>query len=154
MNQKLAIAPVKVVILPYAEVEFIRAEAAFYGWNTAGKTANDSYMNGVKAAIEQWGAVVPANYFTVPAVAYNNTLERIMLQKYYALFFCDYQQWFELMRTGYPVLPLGDGVPTGNKMPNRFKYPETIQRTNLKNYQEAVTRLGGDTFNNKLWWQK
>ena len=154
MNQNLAKAPLKVVILPYAEIEFIRAEAAFYGWNTAGKTANDSYLAGVKAAIEQWGAVVPANYFIVPATAYNNTLERIMLQKYYALFFCDYQQWFELMRTGYPVLPLGDGVPVGNKMPNRFKYPETVQRTNLKNYQEAVARMGGDTFSNKLWWQK
>jgi hypothetical protein len=154
MNQKLAIAPVKVSILPYAEVEFIRAEAAFYGWNTAGITANNSYLAGVKAAIEQWGGVVPANYFTVPAAAYNNTLERIILQKYYALFFCDYQQWFELNRTGYPILPLGDGVPTGNKMPKRFKYPETVQRTNLKNFQEAVTRMGGDTFNNKLWWQK
>jgi hypothetical protein len=154
MNQKLALAPVKVSILPYAEVEFIRAEAAFYGWNTAGKTANDSYVAGVKAAIEQWGGVVPANYFTAPSAAYNNTLERIILQKYYALFFCDYQQWFELNRTGFPILPLGDGVPTGNKMPNRFKYPETVQRTNLKNFQEAVTRLGGDTFNNKLWWQK
>jgi hypothetical protein len=154
MNQKLALAPVKVSILPYAEVEFIRAETAFYGWNTAGATANDSYVAGVKAAIEQWGGVVPATYFTAPAAAYNNTLERIILQKYYALFFCDYQQWFELNRTGFPILPLGDGVPTGNKMPNRFKYPETVQRTNLKNFQEAVTRMGGDTFNNKLWWQK
>jgi hypothetical protein len=154
MNQKLCLAPVKVVLLPYAEVEFIRAEAAFYGWNTAGKSANDSYMAGVKAAIEQWGGVVPANYFSVPEAAYNNTLQRIMLQKYYALFFCDYQQWFELNRTGYPVLPLGDGVPTGNKMPNRFKYPETVQRTNLKNYQEALARMGGDSFNSKLWWQK
>lgn len=154
MNQKLAIAPVKVVLLPYAEIEFIKAEAAYYGWNTAGKTANDSYMSGVRAAIEQWGGVVPANYFTNTATEYNNTLERIMLQKYYALFFCDYQQWFELRRTGYPVLPLGDGVPAGNQMPNRFKYPETVQRTNLKNYQDAVAKLGGDTFNNKLWWQK
>jgi hypothetical protein len=154
MNQKLALAPVKVVILPYAEVEFIRAEAAFYGWNTAGKTANDSYTAGVKAAIEQWGGTIPTNYFSSPEATYNNTLQRIMLQKYYALFFCDYQQWFELNRTGYPVLPLGDGVPSGNKMPNRFKYPETVQRTNLKNYQEAISRIGGDSFNNKLWWQK
>lgn len=154
MNQNLAIAPVKVVIFPYAEVEFIRAEAAFYGWNTAGKTANDAYVAGITAAIQQWNGVVPANYFTNAAVTYNNTLERIILQKYYALFFCDCQQWFELMRTGYPVLPLGDGVAVGSKMPNRFKYPSTVQKTNLKNYQDAVTRIGGDSFNTKLWWQK
>ena len=154
MNQNLAVAPVKVVIFPYAEVEFIRAEAAYYGWNTAGKSANDSYIAGVTAAIQQWGAVVPANYFNNTAAAYNNTLERIILQKYYALFFCDYQQWFELMRTGYPVLPLGDGVAAGNKMPTRFKYPSTVQKTNLKNYQDVVAKLGGDNFNIKLWWQK
>ncbi|MFA5330352.1 MAG: SusD/RagB family nutrient-binding outer membrane lipoprotein [Prolixibacteraceae bacterium] len=154
MNQNLAKAPVKVVLLPYAEIEFIQAEAAYYGWNIGSKTAKEAYEAGVKAAIEQWGAVVPATYFENEAASYNNTLERIMLQKYYAMFFCDYQQWFEHMRTGFPVLPLGDGVPQGNKMPNRFKYPETLQRTNLANYQEVKQRMGGDTFNNKLWWQK
>ncbi len=154
MNQNLAKAPLKVVILPYAEVEFIKAEAAYYGWNNGGKTAEACYNDGVKAAIEQWGAIMQIDYFNNDFAAYNSTLERIMLQKYYALFFCDYQQWFEHSRTGYPVLPLGDGVPTGNKMPKRFKYPETVQRTNIKNYQEAITRLGGDSFNEKLWWQK
>jgi hypothetical protein len=49
----------------------------------------------VKAIIEQWGSTVPANYFTNTNVAYNGTLERIMLQKYIALFFVDQQQWFE-----------------------------------------------------------
>ncbi len=153
MNQNLAKAPLKVVLMPYAEVEFIKAEAAIYGWNT-GTTAKSAYEAGVKAAIEQWGATLPASYFTNTPASFNNTLEQIMLQKYYALFFCDYQQWFEHLRTGYPVLPLGDGVPQGNKMPNRFKYPETVQRTNMDNYQEAKERIGGDTFNNKLWWQK
>ncbi|MGV8093562.1 MAG: SusD/RagB family nutrient-binding outer membrane lipoprotein [Mangrovibacterium sp.] len=154
MNQNLAKAPLKVVLMPYAEIEFIKAEAAFYGWNTGGGTAKSAYEAGVRAAIEQWGAAFPADYFANTAAAFNNTLERIMLQKYYALFFCDCQQWFEHMRTGYPVLPRGDGVPAGNQMPNRFKYPETIQRTNMTNYQEAKQRMGGDTFNNKLWWQK
>lgn len=154
MNQNLAKAPLKVVLMPYAEIEFIKAEAAFYGWNTGGVTAGQAYEAGVRGAIEQWGAAFPDNYFSNTAAAFNNTLERIMLQKYYALFFCDYQQWFEHMRTGYPVLPRGDGVPAGNQMPNRFKYPETIQRTNMSHYQEAKQRMGGDTFNNKLWWQK
>ena len=88
--------------MPYAEVEFIKAEAAFYGWNIGGGSAKSSYEAGVKAAIEQWGATLPATYFSKEAAKYNNTLERIMLQKYYALFFCDYQQWFEHMRTGVP----------------------------------------------------
>ena len=154
MNQNLAKSPMKIVVLPYNEVEFITAEAAFYGWNTGGETAESAYVKGVTAAVEQWGAVLPADYFNNEAAAYNSTLERILLQKYYGLFFCDYQQWFEHMRTGYPVLPLGDGVAEGKQMPHRFKYPETVQRTNISHYQEAVERLGGDSFDEKLWWQK
>jgi len=44
-------------------------------------------------------------------VAYNangtvaQQLEQIMLQKYYAYLFVNYQSWFEKRRTGYPVLP-------------------------------------------------
>jgi len=39
----------------------------------------------VKAAIEQWGAVMPTNYFINSNAAYYGTLDRIMLQKYYGL---------------------------------------------------------------------
>jgi hypothetical protein len=153
-NQNLARAPMKIVMLPYSEVAFIRAETAFRGWNSGGVSAADAYVAGVTAAIEQWGVSVPSDYFENSLAAFENTLERIMLQKYFALFFCDYQQWYEHLRTGYPVMVRGDGVPAGNKMPTRFKYPEIIQRTNLKNYQEVVSRLGGDTFHEKLWYQK
>ena len=77
------------MILPYAELQFILSELAFRGIITG--NAQTYYENGVKAAIEQWGAVVPANYFANPKVAYDGTLERIMLQKYVALFFVDHQ---------------------------------------------------------------
>eukprot|EP00825_Cyclidium_porcatum_P023052 TRINITY_DN25368_c0_g1_i1.p3 TRINITY_DN25368_c0_g1~~TRINITY_DN25368_c0_g1_i1.p3 ORF type:complete len:123 (+),score=11.64 TRINITY_DN25368_c0_g1_i1:35-403(+) len=46
------------------------------------------------------------------------------------------------------------GVPQGNGMPCRFKYPASLQRTNLINYQAAKTSMGGDDFNVKLIWQK
>ena len=61
-----------------------------------------------------------------------------MNQKFVALYFCDYQQWFEYNRTGYPVLPVGEGIQIShNQMPRRFKYPAAVQRTNMANYQEA-----------------
>ena len=50
---------------------------------------------------------MPANYFANAQAAYNGTLERIMEQKFFALFFVDYQQWFEHNRTGLPVMPRG-----------------------------------------------
>ena len=56
-----------------------------------------------------------------------------MLQKYFALYFCDYQQWFEYNRTGLPAIPKGDGIPKDQEIPRRFKYPSVLQRTNMKN---------------------
>lgn len=151
-NIALATAPMISVILSYAEVEFIKAELAHLG--KIGGSAATFYQNGVKAAIEQWGAVLPANYFSNPKAAYNETLERIMLQKYYALFFNDYQQWFEYRRTGFPVLPKGAGMMNNQIVPVRFRYPTTVVTNNNENYKKAVQSMGGDDINTKVWWEK
>lgn len=151
-NQEFCKAPMKLTMMSYAEVEFIRAELAQKGIIPA--DARTAYENGVTAAIMQWGGEVPENYFDNPKAAYDGTFERIMQQKFYALFFCDYQQWFEYNRTGLPVIPRGAGIADGDDMPRRFKYPATVQRTNLKNYQIAREQMGGDDFNIRLIWQK
>jgi hypothetical protein len=150
-----SVTPMNCVIMPYAEVEFIKAEVEFQSNNqTAAKAA---YEKGVKAAVEQWGAVMPADYFTnatyTAATAYNGTLHRILLQKYYALFFVDYQAWFEYRRTGMPVLPINAGM-VGKQMPTRFKYPIAVRTNNPANYQLAVTSMGGDDNTTKVWWEK
>jgi hypothetical protein len=151
-NVILATAPMTSVIMTYAEVELIKAELAQKGKITG--SAATFYQNGVKASIEQWGAVLPANYFTNAKAAYDGTLERIMLQKYYALFFNDYQQWFEYRRTGFPVLPKGAGLMNNKIMPVRFRYPTTVVTNNNANYTKAVTSMGGDDINTKVWWEK
>jgi len=152
VQQALVTAPMIVPILPYAEVEFIKAELEWKsGTNAAAKTA---YERGVKAAIEQWGAVMPADYFTNPNAAYNGTLARIMLQKYYALFFVDFQQWFEHRRTDLPVLPVEAGMLNNKQIPARFEYPLPVRTNNPTNYAEAVTWMGADEINTKVWWQK
>ena len=145
-------APMQGVIMTYAEVELIKAELAQKGRITG--SAQTFYQNGVKASIEQWGAVMPANYFTNSQAAYNGTLERIMLQKYYALYFNDYQQWFEHRRTGLPVLPKGAGLMNNGNMPVRFKYPVTVVTNNNANYKKALASMGGDDINTKVWWEK
>lgn len=151
-KQAIAIAPMKLALMSFAELELIKAEyAQRYGTPAE---AESHYKKGVTASIEQWGGVVSTTYFNNTAVAYNGTLEQLMTQKYYALFFCDYQAWFEHNRTGYPIIPRGIGVSEGKVMPKRFKYPAVLQRTNLKNYQEARLNMGGDEFGIKLIWQK
>ena len=148
----LVTAPMSNYIMPYAEVEFIKAEVEQRAGNSA--TAKASYEKGVKAAIEQWSLTVPADYLTSGRGAYNGTLEQIMLQKYFALFFVDYQQWFEYRRTGLPVLPVSTGMMNGGKMPVRFRYPISIQTNNNENYKAAVSQMGEDNINTKLWWEK
>lgn len=152
LNQNLAKAPLKVLILPYAEVQFILAELAYKG--IIAGNAQTFYENGVKAAIEQWGNTVPANYFANPKVAYNGTLEQIMLQKYVALFFVDHQQWYEHRRTGLPVLPNNGGLLNNGKMPQRMQYPTTTKIQNYDNYLKAVQQMGGDDINVKMWWNQ
>src|SRR5690606_32677567 len=121
LNRALVIAPMISVMMSYAEVEFIKAELAQKGKISA--DAKVHYENGVKAAIEQWGGNMPVDYFENEEAAYNGTMEQLLLQKYYALFFNDYQQWFEYRRTGLPVLPTAEGMLNNKKVPVRFQYP-------------------------------
>lgn len=152
LQQALVIEPMIVPILPYAEVEFIKAEVELKkGTAARSKTA---YEKGVKSAIEQWGLTIPADYFSDPEAAFNGTLDRIMLQKYYALFFVDFQQWFEYRRTGLPKLPKNAGMLNNGEMPARLPYPIQIRTNNPEKYQEAVNWMGGDNINSKVWWQR
>ncbi|AKD03291.1 SusD/RagB family nutrient-binding outer membrane lipoprotein [Pontibacter korlensis] len=151
-NIELVTAPMISVIMSYAEVEFIKAELAQKG--IISSDAQVHYEKGVKAAIEQWGAEFPADYFENPTAAYNGTFERIMLQKYFALYFNDYQQWFEYRRTGLPVLPKTESMMNDKMVPVRFRYPATVQQMNSENYMKAVERMGGDDINTKVWWEK
>lgn len=147
------------IMMTYAEVEFIKAELALKGFNT-GKTPREHYENGVKASITQWGATMPADFLTRPGVVYKEAgsfdeqFEQIMLQKYYAYFFVDYQSWFEKRRTGYPDLPRGAGIQPENQFPNRIPYPTYLQSLNATNLADAVARMGGDNSDIKVWWAK
>ena len=142
--------PMAIFILTYAEVEFIKAELAQRGYID---DAEAHYKNGVEAAMEQLGAELPEEYFENETVAYNETLERIILQKYYALYFTDYQQWFEYRRTGYPELPKTDAMFNNGIMPSRMYYPSDLPVENPENYTKAVQMLGGsDDINTKVWW--
>ena len=95
------------------------------------------------------------DYFDNPKATYDGTLERILLQKHLAAFFCDYQAWFEYRRTGLPEMKPGAGMDNNKMVPVRFNYPATLQQTNKTNYEAAVKSLGGpDDINTKVWWEK
>ncbi|MEZ2335378.1 SusD/RagB family nutrient-binding outer membrane lipoprotein [Mucilaginibacter sp. RCC_168] len=148
-------------IMNYAELQFILAEAAAKGWiSTPAKTY---YDNGVINAITFW---LPT--FTTPVADYEATaditwddslplddkMEMIHVQKYYTLFWTDFEQWFEYRRTGHPVLPKGAGLLNGGVMPARIVYPVYVQSANPTNYKAAVAAQGPDLLNTQVWWQK
>lgn len=152
LNQNLAKAPLKILIMTYSEVQFILAELVNKGIIAGNQQTY--YETGVKSIIEQWGVTVPANYFSNPKVAYDGSLEKIMLQKYISLFFVDHQQWYEYRRTKLPVLPNNGGLQNGGQMPVRFMYPTATKVMNTDNYNAAVQSMGGDNINVKMWWNK
>ncbi|MET0635292.1 MAG: SusD/RagB family nutrient-binding outer membrane lipoprotein [Chitinophagaceae bacterium] len=147
------------IMMTYAELEFIEAELALKGFAT-GKTPAQHYEAGIAASIKQWGAEMPAGFLSQPGILYDASapvetqLEMIIQQKYYAFFFNDYQSWFEKRRTGYPVLPIGAGVPVENKFPSRVPYPTYLQSLNPASLADAVKSMGGDDTNIKVWWDK
>jgi len=145
-------------ILNYSELQFILAEAAARGWTNG--NAQNHYETGITNGITFWGYTVPPNYLNGVRIKWDDSeglsskLEKIQLQKYYALFFTDFEQWFEYRRTGYPDLPKGSGLQNNGEMPSRINYPTYLQSTNRDNYTEAVARQGADDINTKVWWQR
>lgn len=161
VRNALATEPLIIPFMSYAEVEFIKAELAQRGYISG---AEEHYKKGVTAAIEMWGLEMPVErnqageitstdaYFDNEHTKYDGTLEIIMLQKYYALFFTDYQAWFEHRRTGLPVLGVNSQMRNGGEMPSRLYYPLNEIDRNNENYKKAVERMGGDKINVKVWW--
>lgn len=158
LNPALILEPLLGNIMNYAELQFILAEAALKGYIPG--TAKTYYDLGVKAGIEHWGLTMNSTYLTSDAIAYqpagsqDQQMEQIMAQKYFTLFYTDFEQWFEYRRTGFPTLLPGTGLANGGKMPSRLYYPVLVQSLNRAHYQEAIANQGPDDLNSKVWWQK
>jgi len=152
MNNLQVTVPMIIPILTYAEVCFIKAELAQKGYIQGGE---NFFKQGIQAGITTWtNKTVGDEYFTQPLAKYDGTLERIMLHKYIALYFTDYQQWSEYRRTGYPVLPKTTSMLNDGVMPARLMYPGIQKVYNPQHYKEAIDRMGGDDINHKIWWAK
>jgi hypothetical protein len=153
--------PLTGMIMNYAEVQFILAEAAAKGW--IGGSEEAYYNLGVESSIKLWLPAWPVavtDYLAAADMQWDASatleekMEKIHLQKYYALFLNDLQQWFEYRRTGHPVLPVGAGLRNGGVMPARMTYPVYVQSTNPTNYKAAVAVQGPDVISTQVWWQK
>lgn len=153
--------PMTGMMMNYAELQFILAEAAAKGWISG--SAETYYNAGALNSITQWIPTWPVAITTWLAAAdiewlddetLDQKMEKIHKQKYYALFLTDMQQWFEYRRTGHPTLPKGAGLRNNGVMPARMTYPVYVQSTNPTNYKLAIANQGPDEISTSVWWQK
>jgi hypothetical protein len=150
------------VIMSYAEVLFLQAEAAQRGWITA--SAATLYANAIRASMNLYdaygnpeGSPTDAEieaYLLQPAVAYNPTigLRQIHLQMWLALYLHGGEAWAHWRRTGVPTLTKGPDMST-SRIPVRLSYPGAEQSFNFANMLEAEARQGGGRdLVTPMWW--
>lgn len=143
------------VLFTYAELLFIKAEAAQRGWLSG--VAADYYRQAITASLKQYGIAdgdVSA-YLAQASVAYNtaNFKQSIGDQKWLALFSNSLEAFAEWRRLDYPRLtPAYTTALATGLMPLRFTYPSTEQAVNRVNYRAAVASQGADLLTTRLWF--
>lgn len=175
------------VIMTSAEAWFLKAEAALRGWTGAGDIKAD-YETGILRSMTQYGVDASAGTYIAdatskpaayvdPQAAVNSSpalsaitiswdggatnevkLERIITQKWLAMFPEGQEAWTEFRRTGYPKLfPVvnnnSNGTIDTQIQVRRLPYPISEGTTNGSALQGGITLLGGpDNGGTRLWW--
>ncbi len=148
--------------MDYAEVSFLKAEAALEGWGATEAEAEQFYQDGIRAALTMhvYGEFITEEeveaYMTSEEAQLIGTkeekIQKIAVQKWIALFDRSFEAFFEWRRLGYPELDPGDNPgETNGTVPRRGKYSTTEAALNQSNYEAAVNRQGPDTFTTRIW---
>ena len=177
----------EIVWMTAAESYFLRAEGALRGWNMGGN-AQDFYEDGIAVSFDETGAGAATNYISstaTPTAFVDNAtgtngmpapsnitiqwsdadsderkLERIITQKWIAMYPDGPEGWAEFRRTGYPKLfPVvsnrSNGTIDTNIQVRRIPYPQSEYEKNEAGVLSGIAKLGGpDTGGTKLWWDK
>lgn len=92
------------------------------------------------------------------AAGFEQKFERIITQKWIALYPDGQEAWSEVRRTGYPKLFPVVVNNSGGTVPGfikRLPIPSKFKNSNKAGYDKAIATLGGpDNAGTKLWWDK
>lgn len=148
-------------LISYTETKFIESEARLrtgdvVGAETALNQAIVANMQQLGIAPVDYAAYVLANGNFVGLTSTEQQLERIINEKYVALYAQgETEIWTDFRRTGYPALqPVAEGANGNNPsgvIPRRFVYPIDERLTNSANLQAAKDRQGGDLLDVDMW---
>ncbi len=150
------------VLVSYAQVELMLAEAVERGFAVGG-TAAAHYNAGVTASIQEWGGTTAeaTTYLSLPTIAYSTApgtyKQKIGYQYWVALYNQPTESWTQWRRLDYPQLQLASSPVNGiTVIPRRFTYPSSESSLNGANYETAAAALGstGDNVATKLFWDK
>ncbi|MDP2088245.1 MAG: SusD/RagB family nutrient-binding outer membrane lipoprotein [Flavobacteriaceae bacterium] len=145
------------VVLDYANVKFMLAEAAERSLVGTPANAEAHYNAAIAASFDYYGVSGSGVYLLQPSVAYTTApgtwKQKIGTQKWIALYNQGFNAWTEFRRLDYPALV---APPTGavNVVPRRFTYPIGEHTLNGANYTSAASAVGGDLLTTKLFWDK
>ncbi|MBU1011746.1 MAG: SusD/RagB family nutrient-binding outer membrane lipoprotein [Bacteroidetes bacterium] len=131
------------VIMTYAELKFIQAEANFRLGNTA--PAQAAFEAAVAASVLKVTGSANASWLAANITGVPVTLELIMKQKYIATFGTN-QAYADYRRTGLPAItPHPRGVLPA--VPTRFPYAQSEINYNSANVPSVQ-------ISDKLWWDR
>jgi hypothetical protein len=151
-------------LISYAETELMAAEAAVRGWINA--NAQTHFTNGVRGAIQAWTLFDPSfarstaeidAYIAGRNFAAADTENKIRLigeEFWAATYLNDMESYANWRRLDYPKLtPTKDpNAFEGPVIPRRLIYWENEAGSNPANFAAAVSRMGGDKFATRVWW--
>jgi hypothetical protein len=155
-----------VFILTYSEIQLLLADAAARGFSVPG-TASSYYAAGVEAALVSIGKFGGASIAPSAAAAFavanpldtssaESSLKMINEQIWATtgIFANFVESWNNWKRSGYPVLtPVNyTGNFSSGQIPTRQLYPASESSTNPSGLSNATSRMGGDTWTTKVWW--
>ena len=150
------------IIMTYAEVEFMLAEAAERGWGGV-TDAQEHYDEGVRAAMKTlalYGSSLTIDdttidaYLTANPYNSNSGLRQIGEQYWIATWMNFYESYANWRRTGYPILtPVSyTGNESNGQIPRRIRYPSSEYSVNSTNLSAVLTSQGSDAFTTHVWW--
>ena len=156
------------VLQTYAEVEFLKAEAAIRGWISssdkahyeAGVTAGMQMLEGIYGTTPISGAEISA--FLAGDGAYKaggsvaERWEQVMDQYFIATYLNEYEAYANWRRSGFPNITATrhPGSYTNGQFMVRMIYPTAESGSNAANYAAAVANQGPDSYTTSLWWDK
>jgi hypothetical protein len=148
-------------LISYTEQKFLEAEAQLWEGNPgAAETllaeAITANMDQLGVAAADYAGYVAANGSFAGLTTNEERLERIVVEKYYAMYCQGFiESWTDYKRTGYPDLtpnPQGvNGFNPSGVIPRRYQYVTDERFSNTVNVEEATTRQGGDLLDVDTW---